>query len=43
MEVTEAMLARVPVGNLRVSRAEFAALWIEAERLNIEQTGRFAV
>jgi hypothetical protein len=40
MEVTEAMLARVPAGNLRVPRAEFAALWVEAERLNIEQAGR---
>ena len=40
MEVTESLLARVPVGNLRVPRAEFGALWVEAERLNAEQTGR---
>jgi hypothetical protein len=39
MEVTESLLARVPVGNLRVPGAEFGALWIEAERLNDEQTG----
>jgi hypothetical protein len=40
VEVTESLLDRVPVGNLRVPRADFAALWIEAERLNGEQTGR---
>jgi hypothetical protein len=40
MEVTESLLDRVPVGNLRVARAEFGALWVEAERLNGEQTGR---
>src|SRR4051812_12823180 len=40
MEVTESQLDRVPVGNLRVPRAEFGALWVEAERLNAEQTGR---
>ncbi len=40
MEVTESLLAGVPLGNLRVPRAEFAALWAEAERLNREQTGR---
>lgn len=40
MEVTESLLDRVPVGNLRVPRAEFGALWVEAERLNAEQTGR---
>lgn len=39
MEVTESLLARVPVGNLRVPRAEFGALWVEAERRNGEQTG----
>ncbi len=40
MEVTESLLAGVPVGNLRVPRAEFGALWIEAERLNDVQAGR---
>ena len=38
--MTESLLDRVPVGNLRVPRAEFGALWAEAERLNDEQTGR---
>ena len=40
MEVTESLLDRVPVGNLRVPRAEFSSLWIEAERLNGEAMGR---
>jgi hypothetical protein len=40
VEVTESLLARVPLGNLRVRRAEFAAVWVEAERLNGEQSGR---
>jgi hypothetical protein len=39
MEVTESLLDRVPVGNLHVPRAEFGALWVEAERLNREETG----
>ncbi len=39
VEVTESLLAGVPVGNLRVPRAEFSALWAEAERLDREQTG----
>ncbi len=39
MRVTDADLARIPVGNLRVPRAEFGALWVEAEQLNSEQTG----
>ena len=38
--MTESLLDRVPVGNLRVPRAEFGALWVEAERLNDEQAGR---
>jgi hypothetical protein len=38
MEVTESQLDRIPVGNLRVPRAEFGALWVEAERLNREQS-----
>jgi hypothetical protein len=40
VEVTESLLDRVPVGNLRVPRSEFAALWVEAEQLNREQIGR---
>lgn len=32
MRVTEDDLARVPVGNLRVPRAEFGALWLAAEQ-----------
>ena len=38
--MTESLLDCVPVGNLRVPRAEFGALWVEAERLNAEQAGR---
>lgn len=30
--VTEEQIARIPVGNLRVSHAEFAAVWASAER-----------
>ncbi|MFB9384472.1 hypothetical protein ACFFTK_15140 [Pseudonocardia petroleophila] len=40
MRVTEADIARIPAGNLRVSRAEFVALWIAAEQLCDEQGGR---
>ncbi len=40
VEVTESLLARVSVGNVRVPAAEFAAVWREAERLNDEQAGR---
>ncbi len=32
MQVTEAHIARIPPTNLRVPRAEFAAVWIAAER-----------
>ncbi len=32
MEVTAADVARVPPGNIRVSRADFAEVWIAAER-----------
>lgn len=35
--MTEADVARIPVGNLRVPRAEFAALWAAAERRSGEQ------
>lgn len=31
MEVTEHDVARIPVGNIRVSRDEFAAVWAAAE------------
>lgn len=37
MEVTEAVVARVPVGNLRVPRADFAAVWAAAERQCVER------
>ena len=40
MEVTASLLDRVPVGNLRVPRTEFGALWVAAERINAEQTER---
>jgi len=30
-------MARIPVSNLRVPRAEFVALWAAAERLDEEQ------
>ncbi|MCO1659202.1 hypothetical protein [Pseudonocardia humida] len=34
MEVTDRHIARVPRGNLRVPRAQFAAVWRAAEQLN---------
>ena len=37
MQVTEADIARVPRTNLRVPRAEFAAVWVAAERRCDEQ------
>jgi len=40
MEVTDADTARIPVGNLRVPRAEFVAVWAAAERLDEEQGAR---
>jgi hypothetical protein len=40
MEVTEIEIARIPVGNLRVPRAEFGAVWAAAERLDAEQGQR---
>ena len=40
MEVSEDVVARIPVGNLRVPRAEFAAVWAAGERLNREQGER---
>ena len=39
-EVTESLLAAVPLGSLRVPVAEFGAVWAEAERLNQVQAGR---
>jgi hypothetical protein len=40
MEVSTADVARVPAGNLRVSRVEFAAVWAAAEAYQEEQAGR---
>jgi len=40
MEVTDVDTARIPVGNLRVPRAEFVAVWAAAERLDEEQGAR---
>jgi hypothetical protein len=40
MEVTELLLAGVPVGNLRVPLVEFGAVWADAERLSSAQAGR---
>lgn len=39
VQVTDVDIARVPVTNLRVPRAEFGALWAAAERLS-EQQGK---
>lgn len=35
--MTDSAIARIPIANIRVPRAEFAALWAEAERLCAEQ------
>ena len=40
VDVTGADIARIPRTNLRVPRAEFAVLWVAAERLCDEQTRR---
>lgn len=40
MEVTAAAVARIPAGNLRVPRAEFAALWSAAEQQSRDQAAR---
>jgi hypothetical protein len=40
MEVSAADVAKVPAANMRVSRAEFVALWQTAERLHDEQLRR---
>jgi hypothetical protein len=40
VNVTEAEVARVPVGNLRVSRAAFGVVWAAAEQRNTEQGER---
>ncbi len=40
MEVSGADVARVPAGNLRVSRDEFAVVWSAAEAHQEEQAGR---
>jgi hypothetical protein len=34
MDITARDIERIPQGNLRVPRSEFAAVWFEAERLN---------
>jgi hypothetical protein len=39
-EVTDTDLARVPIGNVRVPRAEFAEQWVAAERRCDEQAER---
>jgi hypothetical protein len=38
VEVTAADIAKIPVANLGVPRASFAALWVTAERLHDERT-----
>lgn len=40
MEVTEQNVARIPSGNLRVRREDFAVVWSAAERLDREQGER---
>lgn len=40
MEVTEADVARIPPGNLRVSREDFAAVWRTAVEQDEEQARR---
>jgi hypothetical protein len=37
VEVSEAAIAGIPVGNLRVPRAEFAAVWAAAEQVCAQQ------
>ena len=46
MHVTAEMIERIPRGNLRVRRADFAAVWIEAERIcdnNLTQPDDFYI
>jgi hypothetical protein len=40
VDVSAADVAKIPAGNVRVSRAEFVALWQAAERLHDEQLRR---
>lgn len=40
VEVSAADVAKIPAGNVRVSRAEFVALWQTAERLHDDQLRR---
>jgi hypothetical protein len=40
MDVTEADVVRVPVGNLGVPRAQFGAVWASAEQRNIDNAKR---
>ena len=40
VRVTDSDIARIPAANLRVPRAEFAALWTTAEQLCDDQNRR---
>lgn len=40
MAVTEREIARIPVGNLRVPRAQFAAVWIAADARDLGSAAR---
>jgi hypothetical protein len=41
MRITDEMIQQIPAGNLRVRRADFAAVWAEGERiLDNDQTDR---
>lgn len=40
VDVSAADIAKIPAGNVRVSQAEFVALWQTAERLHDEQVRR---
>lgn len=40
MEVTEELVRRIPVGNLRVPSAEFAAVWAAAEARSAAEAAR---
>lgn len=40
MAVSDAEIARIPVGNLRVPRVEFAAVWIAADARDIDGGAR---
>ena len=40
VDVTEATIARIPPGNLRVPRVDFVALWIAADQRSNDQADR---